>query len=178
MAKVRALVRPSNGGGNTPRDKRLKPGTREWMIRIRPPAPAQKHRLGCRLSDEEVGERVAQLRALHPHLQPKDEPLVSILAASLIKAEAARAWQNKTWFMTRSHRGILAFQPFEQQLRALEAHILKYSHALGITPEARFLLKIPHEKDVPASLETIRAQFTVTPPRRSTKRATPPPAHD
>ncbi len=117
------------------------------MIAIRPPSPNRKHRLFARLSDEEVAPRVAAIRDQNPHLQPRDEPLVAMFAANVIKCESARAWQSRTWFLTRSGNGLLAFQAFEKQLLALEQHTVRLATILGLTPESRWAMKIPHEKD-------------------------------
>lgn len=118
------------------------------MAAIRPHAPNQKTRLYARLTPEEVGSRLALIRDDNPHLQPRDEPLVGMLAANLIKAEAARAYQSQAWFLIRSTSGHLAFQNFERQLMALEQHVVKLATILGLTPESRWVMKIPNEKDV------------------------------
>ncbi len=39
------------------------------------------------------------------------------------------------------------FQAFEKQLLALEQHTVRLATILGLTPESRWAMKIPHEKD-------------------------------
>jgi phage terminase small subunit len=128
------------------------------MAKIRPPAPNKKHRLHARLEPEQVAARVAQLRAEHPHLQPRDEPLLRMLAVAYIKLEAAYSYQATTWYLSRSASGILNAQRFEAELRRTEERALSLAKELRLTPAARAGLEDPGGED---ALAVIRRKVAV-----------------
>ncbi len=116
----------------------VKPGTRAWMIKIRPQAPALKHGINLPVDAETLGVYEQRIMQAAPHMAQERYAIArTLLAGTLIRIDRVNLWYARTpkaWFIRATSRGTASVQPVEQRHSALIEEARRLLDACGMTP--------------------------------------------